>query len=64
VALKKRDALVYKPEPFPIRVDVCFYETDAQCQNIGGEGLCNNGACDVWSTCEAGCCFRTNWPRE
>jgi hypothetical protein len=63
VALKKRSP--FKVEPFPpFRVDVCFYETDQQCQNIGAEAVCKDGACSPLDTCEAGCCFRTSIPRE
>jgi hypothetical protein len=36
----------------------CFYTTDAQCQNIGAEGLCtpSGGCTDSMARCEGQCC--------
>jgi hypothetical protein len=59
--VEKRDALKFEPiHEFP----VCFYFTDAQCQNIGGAGLCTStgGCVEKFGSCESGCCFITNSP--
>ena len=40
----------------------CVYSTDAQCQAVGANGLCNaQGGCPgKFDSCEGSCCYTTN----